>query len=124
MRVPLLLGLLLSSTVPALALAPETEAYLKKIGLDPASDAVKIADQDGVIKTVYHDDTQEFSLASLAQAAKPNGVKAFVTTRAFIKSLKADFNAASFPKVGYDAMYLTPDERKLAGRKLIASIGQ
>ena len=103
---------------PARALTPETEAFIRKAGLDPASAAVQLADKDGTIDTVYQDDEKHFSLDSLAKDGAKNGLKAFVATRSFIHALKKDFNGTPVPKAGYDGLYLTIDERKLALSKI------
>ena len=104
---------------PARALSPEAEAFVRKAGLDPASAAVRQADGDGTIVTMYRDDEKKFSLESLALEGAKNGVKAFVATRGFIRKLKADFAGTPFLKVGYDGLYLTVEERRLATRKAI-----
>jgi len=103
---------------PAQALAPETEAFLRKAGLDPASAAVKAADEEGPVNTVYQGDEKEFSLDSLAKEGAKNGIKAFVAARDFIRRLKANFGGTPIPAAGYDGLYLTPDERKLALKKV------
>lgn len=104
--------------VPARALAPETEAFLRKAGLDPASAAVKAAAEEGPVKTVYQGDDKEFSLDSLAKEGAKNGIKAFVAARDFIRRLKANFAGTPIPVNGYDGLYLTPEERKLALKKV------
>lgn len=107
--------------VPAQALSPETEAFLRKAGLDPASEAVRIAEEDGTIVTMYRDDEKRISLESLAKEGAKNGIKSFVATRAFIRKLKADFAGTPFLKTNYDGLYLTLEERRLATRKAIES---
>ncbi len=104
---------------PARALSPETEAFLRTAGLDPASDAVRLAEEDGEIVTMYRDDEKTFSLDSLARDGAKNGIKAFVATRGFIRRLKADFAGTPFLKTNYDGLYLTLEERRLATRKAI-----
>lgn len=104
--------------LPARAITPETSAFLVKAGLDPASPQVRMADEEGPVKTSYLGDDKEFSLDSLAQDGAKNGIKAFVAARDFIRRLKNNFAGTPSPKEGYDALYLTPAERKLALKKL------
>lgn len=104
--------------LPARALAPETEAFLVKAGIDPKSPQVRMADEEGPVSTIYRDEEKEFSLDSLAKEGAKNGIKAFVAARDFIRKLKMNFAGTPSPKEGFDALYLTPDERKLAMKKL------
>ena len=104
--------------VPARALSPEAEAFVRKAGLDPASVTVRQAEADGAIVTMYQDDERTNSLESLAKAGLKNGVKAFVSTRAFIRKLKANYAGTPFPTSGFDGLYLTVEERTLATRKM------
>lgn len=105
-------------SMPARALSPETESFLVKAGLDPASPQVRMADEEGPVKTIYLGDEKEFSLDSLAKDGAKNGIKAFVAARDFIRRLKNNFAGTPSPKEGYDALYLTVPERKLAMKKL------
>jgi hypothetical protein len=120
---PALLTLaLLAAATAASALTPETEAYLRGIGVDPQSPDVRIAEEDGVVRTTFEDLPREFSLEALVQEKKPNGVKAFIGTRAFIRRLRQNYAGTPFPDANFDAMYLksagdNPSERALAGRK-------
>ena len=108
---------------PSFALASQEESYLRKIGLDPKSAAVVAAEAEGTITTMYKSDMREFSLSGLiAQGNVPNGVKAFVATRAFIARLKRDFAGTPVPKTNYDPMYLTDEERDLVTDKIIAGV--
>lgn len=104
--------------VPAQALSPETEAFLRRAGLDPASDAVRLADEEGPVQTVYQGDDKQYSLDTLARDGAKNGIKAFVATREFIRKLKVDFAGTRIPTQGYDGLYLTVEERKLALKKV------
>lgn len=106
---------------PALALSPDEEAFLKGIGLDPKSEKVRLAEQDGVIDTVYRGDPRFFSLTSLIAQKLKNGVIAFVTTRHFIRQLEAD-PSTPIPKSHYDGMYLTIEQRKMVARKIAEGI--
>lgn len=99
-------------------MAPETEAFLRKAGLDPASAAVRLADKEGPIDTTYQGDEKQFSLDSLARDGAKNGIKAFVSAREFIRKLKANFAGTPIPAGGYDGLYLTLEERKLALKKV------
>lgn len=121
---PLLVAVIVVASVSAAsALSPQSEAYLRQIGLDPAAADVRAADADGTIQTTYKGDLAEYSLESLASSRKRNGTIAFVTTRNFIRRLKDDFDGTPLLKTGYDPLYLTPEERALVGRKVIANLG-
>ena len=107
----------------AFALSKQATDFLLSIAIDPASENVKRADQDGIIKTEYSGDPEEYSLESLAIAKKVNGVKCFINARAFIRSLKADFSRTNKVGPGHPLyscsylLYLTVEERKLAAKK-------
>lgn len=116
---PLLLAslvILLSAPVRA-ELSPAGEYYLKSIGVNLQAPDVVVAIADGVISTTYDADPQEYSLDALAVRKQKNGSQAFIGTRSFIKKLKESFANTSIPATNYDPLYLTPDERTLAGRK-------
>lgn len=102
---------------PAFALSPEAEAFVRSAGLDPQSDSVRAADQEGTIETTFRGDSASFSLEALAIQKKKNGVLAFVTTREFIKKLAANIRTP-FPKAYYDGMYLYPAERLVVAQKI------
>jgi hypothetical protein len=107
-----------------MALSTQATDFLLSISIDPASENVKLADQDGTIKTEYGGDPEEYSLESLAIAKKTNGVRCFIDTRAFIRSLKADFNRTEKIGPGHPlyrcaaSVYLTVEERRLAAKKI------
>jgi hypothetical protein len=107
----------------AFALSKQASDFLLSISIDPASANVKLADQDGIIKTEYSGDPEEYSLESLAAAKKTNGIKCFINARVFIRSLKADFNRTEKVEPGHPLyscsymLYLTVEERKLAAKK-------
>lgn len=103
---------------PALALSPETSAFLVKAGLDPASADVRMADEEGPVTVLYQGDEKEYSLDSLARDNAKNGIKAFVAARAYIRQLTKNFAGTPAPKQGIDMLYLTLDERKLALKKV------
>ncbi len=104
---------------PSFALSPEAEAFIRSIGQDPNSAAVRAADKDGTISTTFRGDPVAYSLESLAHEKKKNGVLAFITTRAFIKKLAVN-PSTPFPKPYYDGMYLTSAERDIVTDKLTA----
>lgn len=117
----LALVLLVSAALaaPARALSPTAKDFVRKAGLDPESAAVRAADADGTITTVYQGDEKKYSVESLALEGAKNGLKAFVATRGFIRKLNADYAGTPFPTSGYDGLYLTVKERKLALRKMV-----
>lgn len=108
--------------VSASAMTPETEQYLRSIGLDPASSDIVAVDAEGLVSTSYDGDAAEYSLDTLAAQKKKNGINSFVGTRVFIRRLKANFVGTSIPKTNYDPMYLTPEERGLVGRKFAQTL--
>lgn len=110
------LAILLSSPVRA-ELSPAGESFLKSIGVNLKAPDVQVAIADGVISTTYDTDPQDYSLDDLAVRKQKNGSQAFIGTRSFIKKLKANFAGTSMPASNYDPLYLTPEERSLAGRK-------
>lgn len=106
------------------AMSPQTADFLRSAGLDPNSEAVRIADADGQISVIFHGDPETFSLEGLAAQRKTNAVKGFVATRAFIRRLKTDFANTRFAApgglggpVGYNPDFLTEEERALVRRK-------
>ena len=123
MKIPLMtLSLLAALALSASAMSPAAEAFLRKVGIDPGSEQAGIADKDGAIATTYRGDSVEHSLESLVSQNKRNGVINFVTTRAFIRKLKADYAGTEVPQSNYDALYLTKAERELVGRKIADGI--
>ncbi|MBI2385103.1 MAG: hypothetical protein HYV14_03715 [Elusimicrobia bacterium] len=108
--------------VGASAMTPETAQFLRSIGVNPESADIVALDAEGPITTSYTGDLEEFSLDILASQKKKNGIAAFIATRTFIRKLKADFNSVSIPKTNYDALYLSSEERQLAGRKFVSGM--
>jgi hypothetical protein len=109
--------------MPAWALSPAASSFLSSIGLNPDDEVVKLADQDGEIRGIdVYGDPETFSLEELALAKKSNAAKQFVATRAFVRSLKADFGGTPLPTVDYNASFLTKDERQLVGRKVASTL--
>jgi len=108
--------------LPASALTPEQGTYLSSIGLNPASEDVRIAEKDGEISTTFMDEPTTFSLVSMISEKKKNGLIRFVTTRAFISKLKQSFDSVSIPATNFETLYLTQDERTMAGRKFALSL--
>lgn len=106
----------------ASAMTPETAQYLSQIGVNPESADIVALDAEGPISTSYGGDPEVFSLDILASQKRKNGITAFIATRGFIRKLKEDFNSVSIPKAYYDALYLTAEERQLAGRKFVQSM--
>lgn len=106
----------------ASAMTPETAQYLRQIGVDPESKDVIAADEEGPISTSFGGDPEEYSLDKLAGQKKKNGTTAFIGTRTFIRRLKANFAGTSIPKVNYDPLYLTVEERGLVGRKFVEGL--
>lgn len=101
------------------ALSKEAAAFIKSAGLDPASAEVKLARADGEIGSIYRGHPVSNSLEALVKAGSTKGVFSFVTTRVFIRNLKADFEGTDIPEKGYDGIYLTGDERMLAVERIV-----
>lgn len=108
-----------AAPAPEAPLSPETIVFLKSIGVDPESEDVQVAHKDGTISSVFRGKPISNSLESLAKEGSKKGVISFVTSRAFIRKLKADFAGTPIPKVGYDGIYLTNEERLLVADKLV-----
>lgn len=108
-----------AAPAPDSPMAAGTIAFLESIGMDPRSENVQIAHHDGTISSIFRGQPISNSLESLAKEGSKKGVIAFVTTRVFIRKLKADFAGTPIPKVGYDGIYLTKDERLLVAEKLV-----
>jgi len=112
-----LAALLAITSGEALALSRQATDFLLSISIDPASENVKLADQDGTVKTTVSGDPEENSLESLAITKKTNAVKSFIDTRTYIRRVKADFSRAEKPLFdSYNPRFMTPDERKLVGK--------
>jgi len=121
---PLALSLIfLALALPAKALSPEAEEYLKTIGFDPASEDVRLAEAAGEIQTSFMDEDVTYSLELLAAGKKKkNQLTNFITTRAFMARLQKDFNGTKVPAKNYEALYLTTEERQMVGRKIAMSL--
>lgn len=115
-------ALLALAPVPAIALSPTAAAFVRSVGLDPDSAAVKTADADGEVQGQVLGDPEIFSLERLARQSRPTAVKQFVATRWFVHQLKADFDGTPILKEGYNADFLTAEERQLVGRKVVRSL--
>lgn len=120
----LILAVLLA--VPAAAVKPKTApamkagtaAFLKATGFDPKSKEIALIHSEGPVETTYQGDPQTHSLDTLAAGKAKNALKRFVTTRNFIRALKANFAETKIPAEGYDGLYLTLEERTLALKKV------
>lgn len=104
------------------AMTPAAATFVRSIGLDPDSAPVRTADADGEIQGQVMGDPEVFSLERLASESRPGAVKQFVATRWFIHQLKADFDHTPLLKDGYNASFLTTEERQLVGRKVAMSL--
>lgn len=118
---PLALSLfVLALALPAKALSPESADYLKTLGFDPASEDVRLADQSGDVESMNLGEPITFSLESLAAGKKKNQLANFIVTRAFVERLKKDFAGTTMPKKNYEVLYVSQEERKLVGDKVVA----
>lgn len=110
---------------PAAALSPTARSFLVAVGIDPDSPAVKIADADGKIHTTFQGDAEVLSLEKLALGKRANGARQFIFMRSLIREIKANYASYRVPPGGYpdyNALYLTPEERLLVGRKVAESL--
>lgn len=112
----------LSIPGPALALSPPASAFVRALGLDPDSDAVRVADADGDIEGQVMGDPETFSLERLVRENRPTAVRQFIATRWFVHQLKADFAHTPLIRDGYNSAFLTAEERQLVGRKVAMSL--
>jgi len=103
---------------PAPKMKPETAKFLLSIGIDPESAEIVLIYSEGPVETAYQGDPQTHSLDTLAAEKAKNATKRFITTRNFIRALKRDFEKTPIPPEGYDGLYLTLEERKLALKKV------
>ena len=94
---------------PAHALKPETAAFLKKNGFDPASPQ---------IARIAEDKVGDASLDSIADDGDKKGLRQFVATRNFIRAFMKD-TETPFPEDGlYAAEYLNEQEQSFVARAL------
>lgn len=107
-----------SKAAPALKMKPETAKFLRSMDIDPESAEILLIYSEGPIETTYQGDPQTHSLDTLAAEKAKNATKRFITTRNFIRALKQDFEKTAIPPEGYDGLYLTLEERKLALKKV------
>jgi len=114
-------AVLVLAAVSASALTPQTEAFLRSIGLDPQSPSVLIAERDGEISTTYMDEPVVYSIEKLAAQKSKNQVTRFIGTRSYYARLKADYKKTPLPtqKDNYEALYLTVEERKEVSKKVM-----
>lgn len=109
----------IAKTLMAPGLSAEAAAFINAAGLNASSAEVKRARADGEIASIYRGHPVSNSLDALVKAGSTKGVFSFVTTRAFIRKLKADFKGTDIPAKGYDGIYLTADERSLVVDKIV-----
>ena len=107
MRHALFVALALLAATTASALKPATEAYLVEQGYDPKSEEITAIAEDIVTSkkgVVY-------SLDTLAADRDKMGMRAFVTTRNFVKKYMQD-TRTPFPsdRQQYQTVFLKPDE--------------
>lgn len=107
-----------SKAAPAVKMKPETAKFLRSIDIDPESAGILLIYSEGPVETAYQGDPQTHGLDTLAAEKAKNATKRFITTRNFIRALKQDFEKTAIPPEGYDGLYLTLEERKLALKKV------
>jgi len=109
------LAFLLAAAPASAAPAPETQSYLRELGLDPASQSVLAVSTDAVTAV----NGEVYTLDSLAAKRDEKGVRAFLVTRGFVHAFRAD-PAVQFPDdERYDIKYQSVEERRYIARKLM-----
>ena len=90
-------------------------AFLKELGLDPASKEVT-----GIID----DQVATYSLDALAAKRDEDGVKAFIATRNFIRKYQQNTKTPFPPADLYLIRYLKPEEAQFISAQLIKERAQ
>lgn len=111
----LLLTVLLAT--PAAALAPQTESFLKELGIDPKVPGVVAVASDTV--TVASDEV--YTLDSLAAKRDEKGVKSFLVTRGFLYDFRNDPDSQFPDDEYYNILYLSIAERKFMAKTLMSN---
>lgn len=108
----LLIAFLLAgvSTAWAGELQGKSIAFLKELGLDPASREIT-----GII----NDQVASYSLDALAAKRNEDGVKAFIATRNFIRKYQQNTKTPFPPGDLYVIRFLKPDEAQFISAQLI-----
>lgn len=108
----LLIAFLLVGVAPASAgeLQGKSIAFLKELGLDPASRE---------ITGITSDQVASYNLDTLAAKRDENGVKAFIATRNFIRKYQQNTKTPFPPDDLYVIRYLRPDEAQFISAQLI-----
>jgi hypothetical protein len=96
------------------AVSKNTAAFLRTIGIDPASaDVVSVA----------ADDVHGITLNSLGAKHDKNGIKKFIATRAFFHKFMINTNMSFPPPDLYDVSYLTKPEQVLIENQIKKEFG-
>jgi hypothetical protein len=105
----LFLFLLPAATSAGAELSPPAIAYLKEIGIDPESAAVKAVADD----TVPDRQGKPLDLDALALGKNAADIRRFIATRNFLRAYQAD-PATRIPAADdYESSYLTPQEKAI-----------
>lgn len=105
---------------PSAKMKPETEAFLRSIDIDPGSKDVVDTYAEGSVWTSFEGEPDEYSLDIFASKKRKAETIAFIKTRTLIRNLKKDYEGTALEK--YDSGFLTSEERKLMGRKIVDEI--
>jgi hypothetical protein len=110
----------IAATIPTHAdPPPDAAAFLREIGIDPAS-----ADVASVIKDVVSNDkVKDISLNSLATKRDKDGVKRFIATRVFFHKFVVDSNTRAPPDELYRTLYLTNAEKGFIACQISKNFG-
>lgn len=106
MKYLLFVPLVMLAAASASAMTPETEAYLRKIGLDPQSAQVRGIASDAV----KSESGTVITLDSLAAETEKTAVLRFVTTRNFVKAYLKNPKTPWPPADKYDLTYFSAAE--------------
>jgi hypothetical protein len=116
MRPLALAALFAALAVPAAALSPEADAFVRTIQPPISPQDLALAESHGEIETLFQDERVRYSVESLAREKKKNMLVRFVATRVFAANL-SKFNGRGFPEF-YERLYLTEAERAEVVRKV------
>jgi hypothetical protein len=103
------------ATASAAELQGKSIAFLKELGLDPASKQIT-----GII----NERVASYSLDALAAKRDEDGVKAFIATRNFIRKYQQNTKTPFPPDDLYVIRYLKPEEAQFISAQLIKERAQ
>lgn len=112
---PFILAVLLAS--PAAALPPQTESFLKELGIDSKAPGVVAVAADSVTAA----SGEVYTLDSLAAKRDEHAVKSFLVTRGFLFDFRNDHDSQFPDDEYYNILYLTIADRKFIAKTLMTN---